>query len=259
MRDGLNATGRKMVYYIDDGNPTSGPRVYNPHLRHVAPITVHHQALQWNEFVDHWGPSTANLWKLWFDRQDTWESLLDNVHQQINMHWFQQPNAFNNPDFLTVGLGGMSAGQYRAELALYAALGAPLILSFDLTTIAQRPETLALVTNRELLAIDQDPDCVQGSLARLRESHEMWIRPLHDGSFAVAIVNKAPANGAGAGGGGAANVTVSLADDFYPAEFLSCTVRDVLRHADLGRFTGLFSVVVPPLDAVLLLVTPIPN
>jgi hypothetical protein len=111
MRDGLNATGRTVVYYIDDGNPTSGPAAYNPFLRGVPvnPFTSSHTARTWPETVTSWGPALCNMWKLWcvspfrlrvvlissrrYDRWDGWPSLLDNAHQQIGMQWFQSSNA----------------------------------------------------------------------------------------------------------------------------------------------------------------------
>eukprot|EP01079_Euglenida_sp_SAG-EU17-18_P007075 gene7075-168_t len=93
MRDALNATGHHFVYYVDDGNPTSGPKVVNPHGRGVPnnTFTQTHIARTWSEEVISWGPAVANMYKLWLDRKDTWGSLLDNVHQQANMAWFQAP------------------------------------------------------------------------------------------------------------------------------------------------------------------------
>jgi len=89
MRDGLNATGKRIVYYVDDGNPSSGPRVVNPFQRGIPsnPFTQTHIARTWTELVISWGPETANMYKLWFDREDTWFSLQDNVQQQANMAW----------------------------------------------------------------------------------------------------------------------------------------------------------------------------
>ena len=91
MRDGLNATGRDIVYYVDDGNPTTGPKVYNPHGRGWANTsrTRTHYARSWSEHVVNWGPGIANMYKLWFDREDSWASMMDNVHQQVNFAWFQ--------------------------------------------------------------------------------------------------------------------------------------------------------------------------
>lgn len=66
MRDALNATGRRIIFYVDDGNPTSGPRVFNPRSRGV-PInnfTRTHIARKWAEEVVSWGPAVANMYKV---------------------------------------------------------------------------------------------------------------------------------------------------------------------------------------------------
>jgi alpha-galactosidase len=258
MRDGLNSTGRTMVYYIDDGNPTSGPKVFNPFRRGWPnnSFTQTHVATKWSEFVDDWGPGIANMWKLWFDREDTWYSLLDNVHQQVGMQWFQSCNAFNNPDFMTVGQGGMTQGQYRTEFFLYAILGAPLILSFDLTNID--PFTIDLVTNNAILKINQDKDCVQGTNVHSHAATEVWIKPLSTGNFAAVLLNKDPKN----------NQTIELVlgdlnddsadEDFYPAgPWKSLKITDLYTGTYLGEFSDSIKFNVPPMDSVILeIVTP---
>jgi hypothetical protein len=67
------------------GNPTSGPKVYNPKHRGMPDnlFTQTHVANNYSELVWSWGPDVANLWKVWFDRQDTFESLMDNVEIQV--------------------------------------------------------------------------------------------------------------------------------------------------------------------------------
>jgi len=251
MRDGLNATGRKIVYYIDDGNPTSGPKVFNPFRRGWPDneFTRSHVATSWKEFVGNWGPDMANMWKIWFDREDNWDSFLTNVHQQVGLQWFQSCNAYNNPDFLTVGQGGMSQGQYRAEFFTYAVLGAPLIVSFDLSSID--PFTRNLVTNSEIIEVNQDKDCVQGTNLRARIEGDTWIKPLSDNSFVVVFLNKDPAN--------ARYMEIDFGDpnswdfsdsDFFPAGPIpSARIRDLYRKKDLGVFKTKFGVTVPPMDA----------
>eukprot|EP00727_Mastigamoeba_balamuthi_P004686 m51a1_g14215 putative alpha-galactosidase (966) ;mRNA; f:175832-180236 len=81
MRDGLNRTGKPIVYYVDDGNDSSGQRLFNP---------LHHRVADaWQDLVWVWGPETCNMWKSWFDRKDTWESFLDNLHMQIGLSYYQ--------------------------------------------------------------------------------------------------------------------------------------------------------------------------
>jgi len=144
--DGLNATGRPMVFYIDAGNPTSGPKVVNPHRRGTPDtlFTRTHVADTLAEAVWTWGPKMAHTWKVWFDRHDNFGSLMNNVEVQVaaGLAWWQGRGAVVNTDMLTVGRGGyaggspgMTEGQYRIEVFLYAMLSAPLVLSFDLATL----------------------------------------------------------------------------------------------------------------------------
>jgi alpha-galactosidase len=113
--------------------------------------------------------------------------------------------------------------------------------------------TIELLTNPEVLEVDQDPQCVQGSFSRALGSTETWVKPLSDGSFAVVLLNK---------GATSANATVYMDDDgqewgsgadFFPAAFTSkVLVRDLNAHKDLGTYTNSFTARVPPHDALML-------
>merc|ERR1711964_602795 len=118
-----------------------------------------------------------------------------------------------------------------AEFLLWCVLGAPLILGNDVRTML--PEYVDLVTNEEALSVAQDPDCIQGSLARAVDASEVWIKPLTDGSFAAVLLNKAHVP---------MNVTLHIADtykwgDFYPATIQRIKARDVVLGRDLGEFS----------------------
>jgi alpha-galactosidase len=99
----------------------------------------------------------------------------------------------------------------------------------------------------------QDPQCVQGSLARALGGTETWVKPLADGSFAVVLLNKNDLP---------ANTTVYMDDggqvwgsgaDFFPAAFTSkVAVRDLHARKDLGTFTSSFTAKVPAHDALIL-------
>ena len=258
-RDALNATGRPVLLYVDDGNPISGAKVVNPKQRSVPlnSMTSTHYARSFGELAVSWCGAYANMCKIWFDRYDAFESLMDNARQQANLAWFQGPGAFLAPDQMTVGQGGMSSAEERAELALYAALGAPMFLSAAPSALSSAQ--LALVTNPELLAINADPDCVMASMVSSigggpraeRWATDVWARPLSDGSFAFAVVNRDPA--------GNRTATIALGDggdgsasDLFPAGAAARgRVRDVLAQRDLGTFTGTWSTVLAPHDAAL--------
>lgn len=260
MAMGLNSTGREIVYYLDNGNPTSPQRVYNPHNHHVmyeeAIIKV---ATRPEELVWYWStqldPSIGpHLTKSWFDRKDTWISMLTNLHNQVRVAEYQSCGRFNMPDMLTVGMGAQSQGQYRAQFFLWAVLGAPLILGNDIRKMDQF--TVDLLTAPEVLAVDQDPECVQGSMSRSLGSWESWIKPLHDGDFAVVLLNK---------GENPTNATVHISrdynwGDFYPAFWGGAAyVRDIYHQINLGMFNDTFTAEIPALDAHIYRFTPIPS
>ena len=192
-------------------------------------------------------------------------SVLHN-HYTAGIQWWQRPGAISNLDSMTVGRGigypgakpGMSPGQYRIEVFHYAVLASPLVLSFDLATL-DKPEqelTRSLILNKEIIQINQDRDVVPASLVyplapgdvdRNPWATNILIKPLSDGTFAVALVNKDPK---------VANlITVDLMTDFSGGPAGAQTgarVRDVYAQKDLGNITRWFNVTVPPMDARLL-------
>jgi len=158
---------------------------------------------------------------------------------------------------VTIGQGRMTPGQDRAQMFVYAVLGAPIILGNDIRKMNQA--TQALVTASEVLRVDQDTDCVQGSLLHALGDTEVWGKPLNDSTFAVALLNK---------GSTSETVTVFFNDDgncggscnggdFYPAYFSSASVRDLWLKTDLGTHRNSFSATIPPMDAGIYKITPL--
>ena len=282
----LHSANPDILYYLDSGNPVSPDKTFNPFNRAVrTPVLLDKLATSPEELVWVWTASIVDpasgeyagprMFKSWFDRENSWASLLSNVHNQHRTTFWQSCGRFNNPDFVTSGQvggaagsgAGLTEGQSRVEVFLYAVLGAPLILAADIRKFAagELPFVQALVTHDEVLAIDQDPDCVQGSLANFRDLFsETWVKPLHDGSFAVVLLNKDP--------DAAHNVTTAWApdsndgevdkylNDYYPATFGGgVRIRNVYERHDYAETFECcnFTVQVPPMDAVLLKVTPL--
>jgi alpha-galactosidase len=89
---------------------------------------------------------------------------------------------------LEVGNGGMTQDEYRAHFALWAMLAAPLISGNDLSTMSA--ETTAILTNRDVIAVDQDALGVQGRRAARQGDTEIWVKPLVGGSQAVLLLNR---------------------------------------------------------------------
>ena len=89
---------------------------------------------------------------------------------------------------LEVGNGGMTDDEYRTHMSLWAILAAPLLAGNDLSKMS--PETLAMLTNKEVIAIDQDELGKQGDRASALGMTEIWTKPLSDGALAAGLFNR---------------------------------------------------------------------
>lgn len=139
---------------------------------------------------------------------------------------------------LEVGNGGMNTEEYRTHMSLWAILAAPLLAGNDLTTMT--PETIALLTNREAIAIDQDPAGKQGDRVSTEGPLEIWARLLADGSKAVGLFNRH-------------SQPMQMKLDFRQVGFNGAAkVRDVWAAKDVGILQGSYEVRVPGHGVVLL-------
>ena len=137
-----------------------------------------------------WGAQVGgSLWRDTGDATDTWASVLSILDQQVGLDRYSGPSAWNDPDMLEVGNGGMSQTEYQAQFSLWALLNAPLIAGNDARTMSAA--TRAILTNPEVLAVDQDWAGRQGHLVRDDGDTEVWAKPMSDGSVAVVLLNRA--------------------------------------------------------------------
>jgi alpha-galactosidase len=145
---------------------------------------------------------------------------------------------------LEVGNGGMTNVEYRSHFSLWAMLAAPLMAGNDLQKMT--PEIKEILTNKEVIAVDQDPLGRQGSRVAKHGPVEVWSRQLQDGSRAVILLNRATT---------AAPITAKWPELGFPAH-LSAAVRDIWQHKDLGQFSGQFTATVEPHGVVMVIVKP---
>ena len=180
-----------------------------------------------------WAPRVGNLWRTTDDVEDRWPSMLANLDQTAQHAAVAGPGGWNDPDMLEVGNGGMTDDEYRAHFSLWAILAAPLIAGNDVRTMS--PATRAILTNAEVIAVDQDPLGAQGILVWAGPPElQVWAKPLADGSRAVALLNRSTA---------AAKITADFRRAGLRAD--SATVRDLWAHAEVGRFAREYSATVP--------------
>jgi alpha-galactosidase len=154
-----------------------------------------------------------------------------------------RPGAWNDPDMLEIGNGGMTDDEYRAHFSLWAIMAAPLIAGNDVRTMAGA--TRDILTNRDVIAVDQDSLGVQGTLVEEQSPElQVWMKPLADGSRAVVLLNRS------------ALQTVIAASWWRLRVYRPAHVRDLWSHTDLGTFSDHFSATVPAHGAVMVRVTP---
>ena len=190
-----------------------------------------------------WAPRVGNLWRTTDDIEDTWSSMLDNLDQSAQHATAAGPGAWNDPDMLEVGNGGMTDEEYRAHFSLWAIMAAPLIAGNDLRQMSAT--TIATLTNREVIAVDQDSLGAQGILVWERPPElQVWAKPLHDGSRAIALLNRSSAP---------ARITAYFSRAGLRSD--SAQVRDLWSHQDLGRFGRQFESTVPAHGVVLIRAT----
>jgi alpha-galactosidase len=205
-----------------------------------------------------WGKEVGgNLWRSTGDISDKWEGstkwpdgsccsngMLVNLDLQVGLASYAGPGHWNDPDMLEVGNGGMTDTEYRSHFSLWSILAAPLIAGNDLRNM--RPEIQNILTNKEVIAVDQDSLGREGERVGKDGNLEVWAKQLKDGSRAVVLFNR---------GGTEEKITAAWDALGYP-DHLAASVRDLWQHKDLGKFTGKFSSSVASHGVVMVSVKP---
>jgi alpha-galactosidase len=225
MRDALDASGRLIVFSICEWGSNK------PWL---------------------WAGGIGHLWRTTGDIQDCWDCKRDwggygVVHildLQVGLESYAGPGRWNDPDMLEVGNGGLTLEENRAHFSLWAILAAPLMAGNDLRSMT--PEIRDILTNREVIGVNQDPLGRQGRKVRDDGDVEIWARELADGSRAVVLLNRDTV---------VTPVTVAWPEIGYTAG-LTATVRDLWAQRDAGKPRGAYTATVPGHGAVMVRVTP---
>jgi alpha-galactosidase len=225
MRDALEAAGRPIVFSICEWGSTK----------------------PWQ-----WAKDVGNLWRATEDIQNCWDcktnwgglGVVRILDQVDGIEYAAGPGHWNDPDMLEVGNGKLTPDESRAHFSMWAMLAAPLMSGNDLRHMDA--DTVAVLTNKEVIAIDQDPLGKQASRVRKEGDEEVWARELVGGNRAVALLNRAATPQA---------ITVKWEDLGYPAH-LSAALHDVWLHKDLGTMKGSFTATVAPHAAVIVTVRP---
>jgi alpha-galactosidase len=137
--------------------------------------------------VWEWAPALGgNLWRTTGDITPRWDRIYAIASQQAGLESYAGPGHWNDPDMLEVGNGKLSLAENRTHFTLWAILAAPLLAGNDLPHM--KPEIKAILTNRDVIAINQDALGKQGARTYSDGEVEVWTRQLQGGALAVAIV-----------------------------------------------------------------------
>lgn len=141
------------------------------------------------QFPGKWAPLVADSWRISADIDNHFESILKIINLNTDLWPYCSPGRFNDMDMLQVGRG-MSYEEDKSHFSMWAIMNSPLLLGNDLRTISK--ETLSIVTNKEIIALNQDPLCYQARKLQDTLGVQTWARPLVttvSGNVAVALLN----------------------------------------------------------------------
>jgi alpha-galactosidase len=190
-----------------------------------------------------WMRETAQLWRTGGDVEPTWSSLVRHIDDTVPLAAYARPGAFNDPDMLEVGNGTLSVSEMRAHFSVWSILSAPLLAGNDLSTMTD--DVRDILTNPDVIALNQDPLGLQAALIRREGDVEILAKPLAEcGARGVVLWNRGETNG---------NVSVSFEELWLERE--AATVRDLWSDELLASAPDGFALTVPGHDAVALRVT----
>ena len=147
---------------------------------------------EWAQDIGHMWRTTGDIYACWDCEEDhgDWSSwgVLKILDMQDGLRKYAGPGHWNDPDMMEVG-NGMSVAEDRAHFAMWCMLSAPLIAGNDLADMSA--ETVAILTNEDMIAINQDSLGIQCFKYSSKEGLETWFKPLKNGDWAVTFLNRA--------------------------------------------------------------------
>ncbi len=140
------------------------------------------------ESVWTWGTDIGNSWRTTGDIQASYSSMLSIFHSNVGLAQYAGPGHWNDPDMLEIGNGSLTVAEQQTEFSLWAEMAAPLIAG---TNIAQATSTtLSVMTNKNVIAVDQDSLGKQGTEVSSSGGLDVLAKPLANGDVSVALFNE---------------------------------------------------------------------
>ena len=193
-----------------------------------------------------WAEGIGAMWRTTNDIQDCFDCVrnwggmgwVPILEKNADLAPYAGPCHWNDPDMLEVGNKALTPTEGRAHFAMWCMLAAPLIAGNNISTMNEA--TRAILTAPEIIAIDQDPLGIQGTLVKELDGLQVWQKPLQDGSIAVALLNVTSSP---------AEMMVSL-DELGLKKGVESSVRDLWNRKDLAPIQDAFRTSVEPHEVV---------
>jgi Alpha galactosidase A/Alpha galactosidase C-terminal beta sandwich domain len=221
MRDALRASGRSIVYSINPGNGSDD--LCPPNSCSLDLVSI------------------ANMWRIGFDINASWASVMSLVDEDATLSSYAGPGHWNDPDMLEVG-NGLAAAEDQSHFSMWAMLAAPLLAGNDIGSMSSA--TRAVLTNTDVIAVDQDPLGAQGQLVATPATNlQVWSKTLSGtNARAVALLNRTSAS---------ASITAQWTTLGLSAG--NATVRDLWNHTELGTVANAYTAPAIPSHGVVML------
>ncbi|MED6119973.1 hypothetical protein PIB30_016774, partial [Stylosanthes scabra] len=173
-----------------------------------------------------WAKGVGNSWRTTGDIKDNWDSMTSLA--DLNDKWasYAGPGGWNDPDMLEVGNGHMTTEEYRAHFSIWALAKAPLLIGCDIRALDDT--TKELLSNSEVIAVNQDKLGVQGKKVKSNNGLEVWAGPLSGNKVAVILWNRSSSK---------AKVTASWSDLGIKSA-TSVDARDLWEHSTTSLDSG---------------------
>ncbi|KAL8457270.1 hypothetical protein ACS0TY_035207 [Phlomoides rotata] len=191
-----------------------------------------------------WAKSIGNSWRTTGDISDNWDSMTSRA--DLNDKWaaYAGPGGWNDPDMLEVGNGGMSTQEYRSHFSIWALAKAPLLIGCDIRSLDA--VTRALLSNHEVIAVNQDKLGIQGKKIKKDGDSEVWGGALSGNRVAVVLWNR---------GSSQATITAYWSDLGLKSNTV-VNARDLWAHSTRYSVKGQISATVASHDCNMYVLSP---
>jgi len=215
------------------------------------------QPWEWAKDVGHSWRTTGDIYNCFDCVHDhgTWKSwgVLQILDKQDGLREHAGADHWNDMDMLEVG-NGMSINEDRAHFSMWAMLASPLIAGNDLRTMSK--ETAAILTNRPVIAVNQDGLGVQAFRHSARDGVEFWLKPMTDGAWAFVALNRNAEARKASFDWKSESIRDPLSRRELDARQASYTLHDLWKNAAAGTTRRAFTMEIPGHDVVMVKLTP---